>query len=447
MTPSSLKVELKSAIDGISGGYHTIAINNNSGGKMEISLHRTVRIPDDGKNYELPPNLGKFPIFSIDDHAGKLPVDIVRKGGVFVPIRQREALWIKFHAYGASRFAVKVFVNGINAMSEERRHCEMKAGEPIAELDGKQDYLVVPGQEWFGDFFRTNKTVMQPVAVPAGSGYSVEAQIKDVDKISGLQFEIIPFRVLSYFDDKIIIKTLTGKSFPVHVNSDMTVATLKELIQSKESIPSDQQRLIFMGKILEEYQTLGDISIKEGMTVHLVLRLRGDSGSSNLSSWEKELLQKKMKREFEKMKKDFYDKEHKLTLAPGGSIHQAIRRDCFHKNRYDERNAVIFNIQLLAPKTFHLVTGTPPPQTPVSAKTYARYGYPFFQMYNEPGAFTGTFEEFPKTVEDIDKEKNVNLGAHKPDSDLHFRSVRLNTVDKISQFCTETALSNKTGQN
>ncbi|TGO10002.1 hypothetical protein BTUL_0147g00060 [Botrytis tulipae] len=349
MTSSSLKVKLKSAIDGLSGGYQTIAINNNSGGKMEISFHRTVRIPDDGNNYELPPNLGKFPIFSIDDHAEKLPVDIVRKGGVFVPIRQREALWIKFHAYGTSRFAVKVFVNGINAMSEESRHCEMKPGEPFAESDGKQDYLVVPGQEWFGDFVRTNKTVMQPVA---------------------------------------------------------------------------------------------------GMTVHLVLRLRGDSGSSNVSSWEKEKLQKEtLKREFEKMKKEFYDKEHELTLAPGGSIHQAIRRDRFHKNRYDERNTVMFNIQLLAPKTFHLVTGRPPPQTPVSAKTYARYGYPFFQMYNEPGAFTGTLEEFPKTVEDIDKEKNVNLEVHQPDNDLHFRSVKLNTVDEMSQFHTETALSSKNEQN
>lgn len=63
----------------------------------------------------------------------------------------------------------------------------------------------------------------------------------------------IPFRVLPHFDDKLIIKTLTGKSYPVHVNSDMTVATLKELIQSEESIPPDQQRLIFMGNVLEEH--------------------------------------------------------------------------------------------------------------------------------------------------------------------------------------------------
>ncbi|KAF7933242.1 hypothetical protein EAE99_003127 [Botrytis elliptica] len=447
MTSSPLKVGLKTAFDGFPGAFQKIAINNNSGGKMEISFHRTVRIPDDGKNYQFPPNLGKFPIYSIDDYAEKLPLDIVRKGGVFVPIWQREALWIKFHAYETSRFAVKVFVGGINAMSEESRHCEMKPGEPIAESDEKQDYLVVPGQEWFGDFVRINETDMQLVAVPTGSGYLVEAQINGVDKIASLRFEIIPFRVLSHFDGKIIIKTLTGKSFPVHVSSDMTVATLKDRIQGKESIPIDQQRLIFMGKTLEEHHTLGDISVEEGMTVYLVLKLCGGFGFSNLSSWEKEQLQNEMMREFEKMKKEFYDRDHELTLAPGGSIHQAIRKDCFQRDRYDERNAVMFNIQLLSPKTFHLVTGTPPPQTPISVGTYARYGYPFFEIYNERRAFAGTFEGIPKPVGDIDKEKNVNLEVHQQENDLHFRSVKLNTVDKMSQFYTEMALPNKTGQN
>ncbi|KAF7857827.1 uncharacterized protein EAF02_011194 [Botrytis sinoallii] len=411
MTSSPLKVGLKTAVDVFPGAFQKIAINNNSGGKMEISFHRTVRVPDDGKNYQLPPDLGKFPTYSIDDYAEKLPLDIVREGGVFVPIWQREALWIKFHAYETSRLAVKVFVGGINAMSEESRH------------------------------------FIQLVAVPTGSGYSVEAQIKGFDKIAGLRFEIIPFRVLFHFDGKIIIKTLTSKSFPVHVSSDMTVATLKDRIQGKESIPIDQQRLIFMGKILEEHHTLGDISVEEGMTVYLLLRVCGGFGFSNLSSWEKEQMQNKMMREFEPMKKEFYDRHHELTLTPGGSIHQAIRKDCFHRDRYDERNAVMFNMQLLSPKTFHLVTGTPPPQTPISAGTYARHGYPFFEIYNERRAFTGTFEGIPKPVGDIDKEKNVNLEVHQQENGLHFRSVKLNTVDEMSQFYTEMALPNKNGQN
>ncbi|KAF5876608.1 putative integral membrane protein [Botrytis fragariae] len=139
-----------------------------------------------------------------------------------------------------------------------------------------------------------------------------------------------------------------------------------------------------------------------------------------------------MKRDAEKMEKEEYDKNYELTLEPGGFIHQAILRDHFHKDRYDEKNIVMFNVQFLAPKTFHLVTGTPPPQIPVSAETYARHGYPFFEMHNEPRAITGDFEELLKSVGDIDKEKNVNLKVHQQENGLHFRRVKLNTVDEMS---------------
>ena len=81
-------------------------------------------------------------------------------------------MWIKFEA--TRKFALKILLGGVNGISGRG------AGDPSQSIEGPkymQDYIVVPGQPWLDGIATAPGQIKQFVAVPYGSGYSIEQQV------------------------------------------------------------------------------------------------------------------------------------------------------------------------------------------------------------------------------------------------------------------------------
>jgi hypothetical protein len=159
---------------------------------LTIDFQRTLRIPDDGRNYPLPPGLGSFPLYHIDDHARGVPEKWLQRGGVLLPMWQAEALWLNFRSvYIENReteypFALKVATGKISAITGE--------GWRPGLSRNPQDYLVVPKQPWLDGYCVEKGIIRQFVGMPLGEGYSVEEQLSGDAEFGGIQIEVFPMR-------------------------------------------------------------------------------------------------------------------------------------------------------------------------------------------------------------------------------------------------------------
>ena len=72
----------------------------------------------------------------------------------------------------------------------------------------------------------------------------------------------------------VLVKTLTGKNFPIAVAAGMSVVEVKELISEHEGQHMDTLRLIFAGHCLCDEETVVQLGLHEGNILHLVQRLR-----------------------------------------------------------------------------------------------------------------------------------------------------------------------------
>ena len=153
--------------------------------RCAIEFQRTLRIPDDGTDYPLPPGLGCFPLRHLDDYSERLPQAWARRGGVIMAMHQAEAMWSSFDGSGYP-FAVKIATGKVCAVTGEGWMNHLN-GDP-------QDYVVLPEQPWLDGYAVERGLVRQFVAMPLGEGYTAEEQLSGEARHGGLQIVAYPMK-------------------------------------------------------------------------------------------------------------------------------------------------------------------------------------------------------------------------------------------------------------
>lgn len=154
---------------------------------INVILNRTFRIPNDGKKYGLPPGMGNFPVFTVDEAKGKNS-QWDEFGGVAIPMWDNEAMWISWQS--GYPFAIKVAAGKINAVT----------GEPWKnELDfDNQDFMDTSVQRWIDGFCVEKGSIRQFVAAQLGEGKTVEEQLTGKAEFGGLQIIVYPLKAEVY---------------------------------------------------------------------------------------------------------------------------------------------------------------------------------------------------------------------------------------------------------
>jgi hypothetical protein len=252
-----------------------ICLNKKSGGNFfdeivigrftRISFHRTLRIPEDGREYPLPAGLGRFPIHRVEDYTDKVPVEWLRQGGFFIPLYQKEALFLQFEGPIWHPTIAKVCVGKINAISGKQYSENLSPNH--------QDYLVIPHQKWLDGICSGDGLVKQFVAMPLGQGFTIEAQVTDEERFGGFQIVVCgattgKFNERNPSSDYLIMAAESNK------NSTILYSPSGPLWFDRE--PDTSMGIAAGGSIKQQIHkdTYGidswDITKRRGLTVHLV---------------------------------------------------------------------------------------------------------------------------------------------------------------------------------
>jgi len=296
-----------------------LLLRDGDGAGVTITFQRTLRIPDDGCTYPLPPGLGAFPLRLVRDYASRVPAGWAARGGVFLPMYQREAMWLSF---GGAPHALKIGVGKVCAVSGERWRDGLCATP--------QNYVVVGPQPWLDGIASGEGTIRQFVAMPLGLGYTVEGQLTGEEKHGGIQLQSYPAR--------------PGR-----------------LPRFERGADADFD---------EECCTLAAPMLACGAA-------RSPSGQ--------------------------------MGLAAGGCMDQKIYPDMYGLDTWDQAAGARVFVHLVNSELWRQITGEAPPPTPVTARSYAEAGLPWFDLYDESAPTLAPTSKLAgvKSIKQLDQTKST----------------------------------------
>jgi hypothetical protein len=200
---------------------------------LHIEFQRTLRIPDDARDYPLPPGLGRFPLRHVDDFAERVSAQWLRSGGVMLPMYQSEAMWLNFTSPNGYPFAVKVGAGKIDAVTGDAWSDELR--------QRPQDYLSIPAQPWLDGFCVEAGVIRQFVAMPLGAGYSVEEQLTGEAAHGGVQLLVHPLKASAWRPPRAMLRA-RGMIYAAEAPAQMSRMGLAPGGRMRQQIYDDPQR-------------------------------------------------------------------------------------------------------------------------------------------------------------------------------------------------------------
>ena len=316
---------------------------------LQPNFQRTCRVPE-GKDNSLPAGLGPFPIYRASDFRSGTPKKW-KPSDFFTPMYRQEAMWINFPQRNQKNpYALVVAAGSINAVTGEQ--IKVVNGDLEARLEKDQNYLVVPPQPRIDGWKDgENGRVYQFVAAQMGSGQTIEGQITGKEKIGGIQLiayaprKGINLKIQNTPHDHALGVASLGMDDPVEdiVAGGMGIDDNDDMIYGSEELClMSFQEHIPVSHALKSFAP---------PSAHRLVGAR--SGTRGIVS---------------------------MGLGRGGEITQKIYPDGYGYSVWHKNPIARAMVNLISPEDFRQITGTNPPETPVTFERYQQLGIPWFEL-------------------------------------------------------------------